>query len=81
MVFIYISGSQTLLVRGPLIKIWWSAKDKILIFIEDSRSTSAHLADHQWSTEQTLGITDLYEYSVKKVHMYSCIFSSPFNLK
>ncbi len=25
----------------------------------DSRTTSASLADHQWSAEQTLGITDL----------------------
>ncbi len=29
----YISGSQTFLVRGPLRKIWWSAKDKILNYI------------------------------------------------
>jgi len=25
-------GYQTFLVRGPLIKIWWSAKDKILFY-------------------------------------------------
>ncbi len=28
------SGSQTFLVRGPLRKIWWSAKEKILNYIE-----------------------------------------------
>jgi len=31
--FTYSSGSQTFLVRGPLRKIWWSAKYKILNYI------------------------------------------------
>ncbi len=58
-VTIYSSGSQTFPVRGPLRIIWWSAERKILIFYRDSRTTSANLADHLWSAEQTLGITDL----------------------
>jgi hypothetical protein len=38
-------------VRGPekVEKHWY----------RDSRTTSANLADHQWSAEQNLGITDL----------------------
>jgi hypothetical protein len=31
----------------------------------DSRTTSAYLADHQWSAEQTLGITALYSRTNK----------------
>ncbi len=31
----------------------------------DSRTTTANLVDHQWSAEQTLGITDLD----KKIHV------------
>ncbi len=32
-VYPYFSVSETFLVRGPLWKIWWSTKDKILIYI------------------------------------------------
>ncbi len=53
--------------RSVIPKLFWFAdhlekfggprRTKFWFFIEDSRTTSAHLADHQWSAEQTLGIT------------------------
>jgi hypothetical protein len=47
-------GSQTFLVRGSLKTFKCSAKLKLLIFIGIS---------HQWSVEQTLGITALVAHT------------------
>jgi hypothetical protein len=43
-----------------------AAKDKILIFYGDSQTTLPKLVDHQWSREQTLGITSLRQPNTMK---------------
>ncbi len=71
---LYTSGSQTFPVRGPLRKIWWFTKHKILDLYRDWRTTAANLADHLWSAEQTLGITALHYISPIYMVWYKFIF-------
>ncbi len=56
------------MIRAVVPKLFWFADhlEKLVVregqnidLYRDSRTTSANLADHQWSAEQTLGITGL----------------------
>jgi len=74
---VYCSGSQTFLVRGPLKKIGGPRRTKywFIILYRDSRTTAANLADHQWSAEQTLGITGLLNTFFLRPNVFSTFFS------
>ncbi len=57
--WIFCIGSQTFLVCGQLKIFQCFTKHKKIDLNVDWRTISANLADHQWSAEQTLGITEL----------------------
>ncbi len=53
--------------RGPRSTKYWAPSVVFPDLFRDSRTTSANLADHQWSAEQTLGITGVMCRQSRKV--------------